>query len=130
MEFADYHLPGWAGCVGIAILAANTWLRWRAHTDLGHNWSSSLAIWEDHSLVTGGIYAHIRHPIYAALWLWAVAQPLLLHNWIAGLGGLTAVLPLHLIRVPREEQMMLEQFGRSYAEYASRTGRYLPRLRR
>jgi hypothetical protein len=32
-------------------------------------------------------------------------------------------------RVPKEEQMMLEQFGDEYRDYMKRTGRYLPPLR-
>jgi protein-S-isoprenylcysteine O-methyltransferase Ste14 len=26
----------------------------------------------------------VRHPMYAAIWLWAVAQGMLLANWLAG----------------------------------------------
>lgn len=81
-----------------------------------------------HALVTQGIYRHMRHPIYAAQWLWGIAQPLLLQNWIAGLAGLVSFLPVYLYRVPREEQMMLEHFGEEYRSYMGRTGRIIPRL--
>ena len=40
-------------------------------------------------LVTNGIYRRIRHPMYSAFWLWAIAQALLLPNWIAGPAGFT-----------------------------------------
>jgi protein-S-isoprenylcysteine O-methyltransferase Ste14 len=36
--------------------------------------------------------------------------------------------PLYLSRVPREEQMMLEQFGEVYRAYMRRTGRVFPRI--
>ena len=68
------------------------------------------------------------HPMYASQWLWSVAQPLLLQNWIAGWSGLLLFLPLYLSRVPREEQMMLVQFGEAYRAYMRRTGRVIPRL--
>jgi protein-S-isoprenylcysteine O-methyltransferase Ste14 len=61
------------------------------------------------------------------MWLWAVAQPLLLHNWIAGFGLILLFIPLYLIRVPREERMMLEHFGDEYRDYMRRTGRIFPR---
>lgn len=67
--------------------------------------------------------------MYASQWLWSVAQPLLLQNWIAGWVGPLLFLPLYVLRVPREERMMLEQFGEAYRAYVSRTGRVFPRLK-
>jgi protein-S-isoprenylcysteine O-methyltransferase Ste14 len=34
--------------------------------------------------------------------------------------------PFYLLRVPKEEKMMLEQFGQEYRQYISRTGRIIP----
>jgi protein-S-isoprenylcysteine O-methyltransferase Ste14 len=83
LAFADYDLPAWATVVGAAVQLPLLWLFWRSHTDLAGNWSPGLEVREEHGLVTHGIYTHIRHPMYAALWLWALSQPLLLYNWIA-----------------------------------------------
>lgn len=133
LDFADYRLPTTAGLVvgwtGATIFAVALWLLWRSHADLGRNWSPTLQVREEHSLVTRGVFGHIRHPMYAAHWLWAVAQALLLQNWIAGLAMMAAFLPLYLHRVTREEQMMLEHFGDEYRSYMNRTGRIVPRLR-
>ena len=74
-----------------------------------------------------GVYARIRHPIYAGAWLWALAHVLLLHNWIAGWSSLITFAILYVVRVPREERMMLERFGDAYRSYIERTGRVLPR---
>ena len=67
--------------------------------DLGGNWSATLEIRERHSLVTHGVYRRVRHPMYAAHWLWGIAQALLIQNWIAGVGGLLFFAPLYLLRV-------------------------------
>ncbi|MBI5567244.1 MAG: isoprenylcysteine carboxylmethyltransferase family protein [Chloroflexi bacterium] len=80
------------------------------------------------SLVTSGIYGVIRHPIYAAMWLWGAAQALLLSNWIAGLAALILFGLVYFVRVPREEQMMLDHFGDEYRAYMQRTGRAFPRF--
>ncbi len=132
LAFADYGLAAtpalWLGMVGLVLLAVALWLFWRAHVDLGRNWSPSLQILEHHSLVTGGIYRFIRHPMYASQWLLTLAQLLILQNWIAGFVGLLLFSPLYFIRVPREEAMMLEQFGAAYRAYMARTGRVLPRI--
>jgi len=66
--------------------------------------------------------------MYAAHWLWAIAQLLLLHNWIAGPSFLVTVFPFYLYRVPREEAMLIKEFGGEYREYMNRTGRVIPRF--
>lgn len=128
LSFAEYRLPEWAGWVGAAVFAAAGWLLWRSHADLGRNWSITVEIREGQSLVTGGVYSQIRHPMYAAHWLWAIAQPLLLQNWIAGLAMLATFGPLYFYRIGREEAMMLDSFGDEYRSYMARTGRVLPRF--
>ena len=70
----------------------------------GENWSPDLEIREQHTLVTEGVYRHIRHPMYAAHWLWGLGQALLLQNWIAGPSTLVALLPMYLVRVPRRSR--------------------------
>jgi protein-S-isoprenylcysteine O-methyltransferase Ste14 len=129
---ADYRLPqearGITGGAGVAILTVAVWLFWRSHADLGRNWSPSLQLREGHELVTEGVYRAVRHPMYASMWLWGVAQALLLQNWIAGWASLVLFLPLYLLRVPREERMMLDEFGEGYRAYMNRTGRVIPRL--
>jgi protein-S-isoprenylcysteine O-methyltransferase Ste14 len=130
LDFANYTLPGWAGWLGVVIMAGALVVFWRAHADLGQNWSPTLQIREGHRLVTNGIYQTIRHPMYASQWLWVIAQALLLQNWIAGLGGVISFLPMYLLRVAPEEQMMLDEFGEEYRDYMERTGRVLPRFGR
>lgn len=98
------------------------------HKALGRNWSVSLQMRESHKLITQGIYARIRHPMYSAFWLWAIAQALLLPNWVAGFSGLIGFGTLYLLRVRPEEDMMIETFGSEYRAYMERTGRLWPKL--
>jgi protein-S-isoprenylcysteine O-methyltransferase Ste14 len=127
LDFANYDLPNWVGWVGVGLFGCAIWLLWRSHADLGRNWTPTLAIRDEHTLVTEGVYRYIRHPMYAAHWLWAIAQVLMLHNWIAGYSFLVFVVPQYLLRVDDEEQMMLEQF-KEYRAYMQRTGRIIPRV--
>ena len=128
LSFADYSLPTWTGWPGTVAFAAAVLLLWRSHADLGPHWSPRVQVRQDHELVTTGIYTHIRHPMYAAHLLWAVAQPLLLHNWLAGPGALVFFVPFLLIRISREERTMLDAFGQEYRAYVNRTGRLIPPL--
>lgn len=107
---------------GIAFL----WLFRRSHKDLGKNWSVTLEVREGHQLVTGGVYAHVRHPMYASFLLWGITQALLIPNWIAGLAGLIAVMALYAVRQSREEAMMRDTFGADYDAYCARTKRLVP----
>ena len=128
LNFANYSLPVWANILGILIFAIALWLFWKSHHDLGRNWSVSLEVREDHILITQGIYQKIRHPMYTSIWLWAIAQGLLLTNWIAGPSGVIGFGVLYFIRVGNEEKMMIEQFGDQYRAYMQKTKRLLPSL--
>lgn len=130
LDVADYALPAPLGILGIVALAAGLWLLRRSHADLGRNWSPSLIILQDHALVTTGVYARIRHPMYAAHWLWVVGQALLIHNWIAGPAGLLVFAPIYVLRVGPEEAQLRARFGAAYLSYEERTGRLFPRLGR
>ena len=126
LSFADYGAPVWATVGGSILLAAGLWLFWRSHADLGRNWSVTLELREDHGLVTSGVYKRIRHPMYSAIWLVVLVQPLLIHNWIAGPAGIVAFGVMYAIRTPREEAMMREQFGEAYDDYCKKSGRLFP----
>lgn len=128
LGFANYSLPAWAGWLGVALIAGALFVFWRAHADLGLNWSPSLEIREKHELITKGIYGVIRHPMYASQWLWVIAQPLLLQNWIAGLVNFLIFIPFYMLRVQAEEKMMIDTFGDEYREYMKRTGGVLPKI--
>lgn len=129
IAFADYHLPLWAGWLGVILLICALLIFARAHIDLKANWSPTLEIFEKHTLVTNGIYGYIRHPIYASQWLWVIAQILLLQNWLAGPIDLVFFIPFYLLRVRAEEQMMIEAFGSQYRDYMKKVGGVLPKIR-
>jgi protein-S-isoprenylcysteine O-methyltransferase Ste14 len=129
-RFANYPLQTWQVLAGALTFLAALYLFRRTHSALGRNWSVTLEVRENHALITDGIYKYVRHPMYSAFWLWAIAQAFLLPNWVAGFAGIAGFGTLYLIRVRHEEQMMLETFGQAYAEYERRTGRVFPKLKR
>jgi protein-S-isoprenylcysteine O-methyltransferase Ste14 len=125
-RFANYPFRPWQAWLGAAVFAAALWLFRRTHKDLGRNWSVTLEVREQHALVTEGVYSRVRHPMYSAFWLWAVAQALLLPNWIAGPAGLVGFGTLFFLRIGREEALMIETFGDDYRRYMARTARIVP----
>ena len=129
LAFADYRLPAFVPWCGSAIMLAALWLFWRSHSDLGLNWSAFLEMRKDHQLIRQGVYRSIRHPMYVSIFLFGVAQAMMLQNWVAGLSGLVTFVPLYFVRTPREERMMREWFGEEYQDYVRQTGRIIPRLK-
>jgi len=111
---------------GLASAAAAIVLFRLTHKALGRMWSVSLQLKEGHSLVTEGVYRRLRHPMYSAFWLMAIAQGLLLPNWIAGPAGAVGFGILFFSRIGPEERMMEEAFGDRYRNYRARTWRVLP----
>jgi protein-S-isoprenylcysteine O-methyltransferase Ste14 len=125
-SFAEYSLrPGPFG-TGVLCLATGLWWFHRSHSDLGTYWSVSLELRENHRLVTQGIYRHVRHPMYSALFLYSIGQALVVPNWVAGPSYLVAFGILFALRIRAEERMMLETFGDEYAGYMARTRRLVP----
>ena len=113
---------------GLLVFVAALVLFHATHKALGRNWSVTLAVRAEHSLVTGGVYRLVRHPLYTAFWMWAIAQALTLQNWVAGPAGIIGFGLLYLLRVGREEALMRETFGTAWDDYAARTPRVIPFL--
>ncbi|MDA1232065.1 MAG: protein-S-isoprenylcysteine O-methyltransferase [Planctomycetota bacterium] len=104
--FADYHLYALPYALGLGIMVVGLWLFYRSHTDLGTNWSVTLKVRENHTLVTSGVYSAIRHPMYSSMFLLGIAHLLFLPNWFAGPAYLLSFGVLYLFRVRAEERLM------------------------
>lgn len=128
LTMADYEIIFSLKILGVFIFVGGLWVLWRSHVDLASNFSPSLFIRENHTLVTTGVYQKIRHPMYLSFFMWAVGQALLIENWVAGPLGLPAFVLIYWFRVEHEEKQLLDQFGTDYQQYQKKTGRLLPKL--
>ena len=114
------------GWIGLVIAVGSLALFQMTHATLGRYWSVTLDTRKDHRLIDTGIYGHVRHPMYAAFWLLALSQVWLIPNWVAGFAGVVGFGTLYILRVPREEELMIETFGDRYRAYARGTARLIP----
>jgi protein-S-isoprenylcysteine O-methyltransferase Ste14 len=125
---ADHPASAWAVALGTIIFCLALWVFRTSHKELGRNWSITLEIRERHELVCAGPYALVRHPMYTSFLLMGLGQVFLLANWVAGISGLIGFAVLFLLRVDKEERMMLQNFGSQYRDYMEKTKRIVPYL--
>lgn len=112
------------GLGGISII----FLAW-VHQTLGKNWNVPGVVEEQQVLVTDGPYQWLRHPMYTAFALIALAYWLISTNWFIALIGL-AYWIIVVTKVGMEEEALIKKFGDAYRDYMKHTGRFLPRVLR
>jgi protein-S-isoprenylcysteine O-methyltransferase Ste14 len=62
------------------------------------------------------------------MFIWVIGLALFTANLVFALMALLTITVL-ILRVPKEEKMMIEQFGDEYKKYMQITGRFFPRFR-
>ena len=122
-NFADYRVSNLSMALGVPVNLAALWLFFRAHRDLDRQWSPKLELIKKHQLVTTGVYASVRHPMYTSIFLFGLGQILLVGNWLVGPGYLVGFFVLYLMRIKNEEALLLDAFGEKYADYMKTTNR-------
>jgi len=127
LNFANYEPLLWGNILGILLYLFALFLFWKSHLDLGTNWSTTIQTSKQKELITNGIYTSIRHPMYGAFWLRSFAQFLLLPNWIVACSALVCFAIFYFRRIEKEEDILLQQFGKSYWLYMQKTGRIFPK---
>jgi protein-S-isoprenylcysteine O-methyltransferase Ste14 len=75
-------------------------------------------------LITSGVFAFSRNPIYVAFWLILLGQFLIFPNWIL-LVYFSAATWLFHRQVLREEAYLREHYGDEYMVYTNRVRRYI-----
>jgi len=97
--------------------------------ELATNWTESYdyQIKKKHELVTTGIYAQVRHPIYGGLWLTLTGALIVSETYL--------FLPISLLALfafirfaKREEKILIKHFGNKYLNYQRKTKQLLPAI--
>jgi protein-S-isoprenylcysteine O-methyltransferase Ste14 len=115
--------------IGIVLTACGIALAIWARSYLGANWSATITIRADHSLVSTGPYARLRHPIYSGMLLAIAGTALAQGDW-RGLVALIIALVAWSIKAKKEEAWLQGEFGSQFDEHTRRTGFLVPRLTR
>jgi protein-S-isoprenylcysteine O-methyltransferase Ste14 len=122
-EISAIYYP--AAILGLVLLLLGTAVNLMGRFALGRNWGNQVIIYQDHTLVTGGIYRIVRHPLYAGLIWMFIGASLVFQNWIALSATMFVFLPGMYYRGKQEEKALLAQFP-TYADYRNQTGMFFP----
>jgi len=129
-SFLPGPLVGPAARVGGALLFSATVLMFLAQLGLGASWRIGIDRAHQSPLVTSGIYAWSRNPIYVFMMVALAGFALLLPNWLS-LGALVAAavgVRTHVVYF--EEPFLRSRYGIDYDVYAKRVGRFVPGIGR
>ncbi|WP_328967471.1 methyltransferase family protein [Streptomyces sp. NBC_00239] len=113
----------WAGLiVAVAGIAATL----AAQSAMGSSWRVGVDAGERTELVTSGIFAGVRNPVFTAMVVTAAGLALMVPNLIAVLTWGVLVIAIELqVRVV-EEPYLAHVHGVAYDAYTARAGRFVP----
>jgi protein-S-isoprenylcysteine O-methyltransferase Ste14 len=117
----------WAGLVTAIVGAVATVV---AQLDLGASWRIGVDPDERTDLVTGGLFAVARNPIFTAMIVTVVGLAFASPTWLALAGAAVTVLSIELQVRRVEEPYLLATHGAAYRQYAAGVGRFVPVLGR
>ncbi len=117
--YRDFQNQPWTATrvAGLVLVIPGFALWVTARVQLGRSFSLRAQAKE---LVTHGLYAKIRNPVYVFGALFILGFFLLINKPV-GLLLLVVIVPLQIFRARKEARVLEEKFGDAYREYRSKT---------
>jgi protein-S-isoprenylcysteine O-methyltransferase Ste14 len=110
--------------LGVLLCLAGLFLLFLSLVSFGKSFRVGIDQYHPDKLVTTGIFAFSRNPIYVAFVFVLLGQFLVFSNWIL-LVYMGAAMWLFHRQVSREEEYLRNHHGQQYSEYCGRVRRYL-----
>ncbi len=114
----------WVSWIGVFLCALALLLVVLSLVSFGTSFRVGIDTERPGALVTSGIFAHTRNPMYVAFGLLLFGEFLIQPGWIVLAYLLAAPLLFHR-QVLREEAYLSEHYGEEYRRYAERVRRYV-----
>jgi protein-S-isoprenylcysteine O-methyltransferase Ste14 len=99
-----------------------------AQTGMGESWRIGVDPGERTELVTTGVFAHVRNPIFTAMVVAQLGVVLMVPTWVSVLALVALVVAAELQVRTVEEPYLRAVHGDAYRGYAAATGRFVPRI--
>lgn len=115
-------------CVGVIICVVGEILRKSAIITANSNFNHIVQYQKarDHSLVTHGVYAYMRHPSYAGWFWWSIGTQIILCNPVCIVFYAVASWKFFQERIYVEEMTLISFFHQEYLDYQQRVGTGVP----
>jgi protein-S-isoprenylcysteine O-methyltransferase Ste14 len=113
---------------GFVFVVLGTIIMLQARRALGASWSFAPRASQATGLVTSGLYARVRHPVYLGFALGLLGVAVAFANWAAVLVVLLVIIPSLLWRAREEERLLTAVYGEEYRLYRRRTKMVIPYL--
>lgn len=97
-----------------------------AFSHLGRNLTPFPKPLADGELITHGIYAFVRHPIYVSLICGSLAYSIYVGSWLAGIGCVVLAIWFDQ-KAAREEAFLRAKFA-DYAIYSNKVAKFIPKV--
>lgn len=110
---------------GVILTAAGLGFTVWARMHLAGNWSGSVTLKHDHTLVRDGPYRYVRHPIYTGILLAMTGSAIARDEWRGVLAVALAFVALWR-KLGLEERWLTETFGEEYARYRQEVRALIP----
>jgi protein-S-isoprenylcysteine O-methyltransferase Ste14 len=119
-------IPSWLSVFGVFIALTGFALAIVAQLHMGASWRVGVDSSECTDLVTGGLFALVRNPIFSGLGVFAIGYALLVPNACSVVALLLGLAGVELQVRYVEEPFLLRVHGDAYRSYARRVGRFVP----
>ncbi|MHB1485706.1 MAG: methyltransferase family protein [Saccharofermentanales bacterium] len=113
---------------GTILIIAGTAVNIAGRFALKGNWGNQIKIYDDHSLITDGIYHYTRHPLYSSTILMLIGFSFLFRNYLVLFLTIIVFTPFMVYRAKQEEDMLMDVFKDGYPEYKRNTGMFVPKI--
>lgn len=123
-------LLGLAMSAAVVLTVAGIALGLAAQQAMGTSWRIGVDPDERTDLVTDGLFAWVRNPIFTAVVMIQVGTAALAPTLLALVGAVALLLACQLQVRAVEEPHLLAAHGSGYSRYGARTGRFMPSLGR
>jgi len=110
---------------GVVVFTAGLLIAILSRIHLGNNWSDieTGQVLKRQTVVSKGIYAYVRHPIYLGDILLLLGLELCLNSWLVLAAALLA--PIVFWKAVQEEKMLVNDLP-GYSVYCAQTKRFIP----
>ncbi len=113
--------------VGVMVMLIGLGFAIWARVTLGGNWSGTVTVKENHTLITRGPYEWVRHPIYTGILLLLLGTAMVV-GLMVNVVELAAVALAFWLKLRTEERFMVETFGEQYTAYRQRVKALIPHV--